>query len=358
VNRTTANAPAGARQGRVTGARRRRRTVAGALVIAALIGGAYAAASAAAGPGPARPGRAGSGTPAPSRSSSPPREPVRLPVGTIGHYAVARERLTLTEHPGAGPRVLQTVVRYPVIPPRAAGAARLARGLFPLLVFAPGYLQCEGSYGSLLRTWASAGYVVAAVNFPVTSCLARGPESDLVNQPRDMAFVIRQMLGISGSRHGALAGLVDPAQIAVAGHSDGGDTVAALVGNTCCLDHKVAAAIVLAGGEWPAMRGTYFPAGTPPVLFVQGSADPINPPSASLQMYRADRGTRFYLNLYGASHLPPYEGSQPPEPTVARVTTEFLNRYVAGQSAAGAVMARAGNVPGTAQLVHGGRLPS
>ncbi len=254
-------------------------------------------------------------------------------------------------------RRLLTQIRYPLAG-RPSTTTRPAKGPFPMIVFAPGFMQCGGPYTRMLRSWASAGYVVAAVNFPVTSCLARGPESDLVNQPRDMAFVIRQMLGISGSGHGALAGLVDPAQIAVAGHSDGGDTVAALVGNTCCLDHKVAAAIVLAGGEWPAMRGTYFPAGTPPMLFVQGSADPINPPSASLQMYRADTGTRFYLNLYGASHLPPYEGSQPPEPTVARVTTEFLNRYVAGQSAAGAVMARAGNVPGTAQLVHGGRLPS
>jgi hypothetical protein len=346
----------------VTAARRRRREVAGALVLAALVGGAYAAASAAAGPGgpgPARTGHGGTATPTGGRSSSPPRPAaVRLPVGTIGRYRVARQSLTLTERSGAGPRVIQTVVRYPAIPPRAAGAAPLARGQFPLLVFAPGYLQCDGSYASLLRTWASAGYVVAGIEFPVTSCRARGPESDLVNQPRDMAFVIRQLLGISGRRHGALAGLVNPARIAVAGHSDGGDTVAALVGNTCCLDHKVVAAIVLAGAEWPAMRGTYFPGGTPPILFVQGSADPINPPPASLQMYRADTGTRFYLDLYGASHLPPYEGSRPPEPIVARVTTEFLNRYVAGQQAAGAAMARAGNVPGTARLVHGGRLPS
>jgi hypothetical protein len=91
---------------------------------------------------------------------------------------------------------------------------------------------------------------------------------------------------------------------------------------------------------------------------VQGSADPVNPPSASMLMYQADTGTRFYLNLYGASHLPPYEGTQPPEPIVARVTTDFLNRYVAGQRPAGAAMTRAGNVPGMAQLVHGGRLPS
>ena len=335
--------------------------MAGAVVIAALAGGGYAAASAATGSASRAPGSPGASSepsthPA-STSPAPPPQPVRLPVGTIGQYAVARERLTLTEPSASGPRVLSTVVRYPVIPHRAAGAAPLVRGLFPLVAFAPGYLQCDGNYSALLKTWASAGYVVAGVNFPVTNCQVQGPETDLVHQPRDMAFVIRRMLAISGQKHGALSGLVDPAEIAAAGQSDGGDTVAALVGNTCCLDHKVKAALILSGAEWPAMRGTWFPGGTSPILFVQGSADPINPPAVSLQMYRADTGTRFYLDLFGASHLPPYEGTHPPEPLVARVTTDFLNRYVAGQRPAVAAMTRQGNVAGVAELVHGGQEP-
>jgi len=334
--------------------------VVGALVIAALTGGAYAVASAATGSAPPAPSPAGAGTHPASSSPPPPPRPVRLPVGTIGRYRIARQTITLTERSAAGPRVLQTVIRYPVIPRRPAGAAPLVRGLFPMVAFAPGYLQCDGSYGSLLRTWASAGYVVAAVNFPVTNCHVQGPEADLVNQPRDMAFVIRRLVAISGQKHGTLSGLVNPGQIAAAGQSDGGDTVAALVGNTCCLDHKVVAAMVLSGAEVPPpmkLRGTYFPSGTPPILFVQGTDDNVNPPSASLAMYQADTGPRFYLELYGASHLPPYEGSQPPEPLVARVTTEFLNRYVAGQRAAGAAMTRAADAAGVANLVRGGQLP-
>ena len=88
---------------------------------------------------------------------------------------------------------------------------------------------------------------------------------------------------------------MNPAQIAAAGQSDGGDTVAALVGNTCCLDRKVVAAMVLSGAEVPPpmkLPGTYFQAATLLILFVQGSADTVNPPSASLQMYQADTGTR------------------------------------------------------------------
>jgi hypothetical protein len=75
-------------------------------------------------------------------------------------------------------------------------------------------------------------------------------------------------------------------------------------------------------------------------------------------MYRADAsGPHFYLDLPGAGHLAPYEGRRPPEPLVARVTVDFLDKYLAGQRAAAAAMRRASRVPGRAVLVGGGRLP-
>ena len=126
-----------------------------------------------------------------------------------------------------------------------------------------------------------AGYVVAAVEFPRTNChVAHPDEGDLVNQPADVASVIRRLLAVSTRSHDVLTGLVNPVKIAVAGHSDGGDTVAALAGNTCCLDRRVKAAIVLAGAEWPPLPGAYFAAAAPPILFVQGTADTWNPPAA------------------------------------------------------------------------------
>jgi dienelactone hydrolase len=290
-----------------------------------------------------------------------PRPPERLPVGTIGRYSVAEQTLRLVDRSRVrlGPRALPTTVWYPVIPAAAAASGRLARGLFPLVVFAPGFAQCGGSYGSLLRTWATAGYVVAAVNFPRTNChLAHPDENDLVHQPADMAYVIRQLLAVSGQSRGLLAGLVDPGKIAAAGQSDGGDTVAALAANTCCRDRAITAAIVLAGAEWPPLGGSYFTQATPPILFVQGDADSINPPAASMMMYQADRtGPRFYLDLFGADHLAPYEGQGPPEPVVARVTVDFLDRYLAGSPGAAAAMQRDGDVAGVATLVSGSRLP-
>ena len=106
------------------------------------------------------------------------------------------------------------------------------------------------------------------------------------------------------------------------------------------------------------MPGRYFSGGAPPMLFTQGSADTVNPPWTSLQLYRADdAGPRYYLDLIGASHLAPYEGTNPVERLVARVTLAFFDRYVLGQAGALKIMTRDGSVPGTAALVSGGQPP-
>ena len=186
--------------------------------------------------------------------------------------------MTFTEPAHAGPadqylgqRTLVTQIWYP----RARGAARP----FPLLLFAPGFLQCPGAYSDLAA-------------------------------------------------------------------------------NTCCTDRRLKAVAVLSGAEWPPMPGRYFPGGAPPMLFTQGSADEINPPWASLQLYRADGASaRYYLDLFGASHLIPYEGTNPVERLTARVTLAFFDRYVLGQPDALETMTRGGNVTGTAALVSGGQPP-
>jgi dipeptidyl aminopeptidase/acylaminoacyl peptidase len=279
-------------------------------------------------------------------------------VGRLGSYRVRRYALELGYRPAgqSARRRLRVFVSYPEVP-RAAGGLR--HGLFPLVVFAPGYRQCAVSYRVLLREWASAGYVVAAVQFPRTNCHVAAPdEADLVHQPADMSQVIGRLLA-AGRRPGdRLSGLVDGARVAVAGHSDGGDTAAAMVASTCCRDGRVSAAVVLAGAEWPAMPGRYFAAPTAPMLFVQGTADTWNPQSASLQLYQADtRGRRYYLALPGSGHFTPYEGGGPPEPVVARVTVDFLDRYLADQAGALGAMRLAGRAVGRDRLVSGGRLP-
>ena len=280
-------------------------------------------------------------------------------VGAGGTYRTGERQVTFTEPAHTGPagqhlgqRTLVTQIWYP----RTRGPA----GPFPLLLFAPGFLQCPGAYSDLLQAWASAGYVVAAVNFPRTNCHlgTEAYEADLVNQPHDMSYVLTRLLALNARPGDPFSGLLDPHEVGAAGQSDGGDTVAALAANTCCTDRRLNAVAVMSGAEWPPMPGRYFPGGAPPMLFTQGSADTINPPWMSLQLYHAD-GTdaRYYLDLFGASHLIPYQGTNPVERIVARVTLAFFDRYVLGQADALKTMTRDGNVTGTAALVSGGQTP-
>jgi fermentation-respiration switch protein FrsA (DUF1100 family) len=304
-------------------------------------------------------------TPSRSAASAGPKTQTPAPapataaaVGGNGSYRTVEGQVTFTEpaHAGPadqylGPRTLVTQLWYP----RARGATRP----FPLLLFAPGFLQCPGAYAHLLQSWASAGYVVAAVTFPRTNCHlgTEAYEPDLVNQAQDMSYVLTSLLALSARPGDSFSGLLDPHEVGAAGHSDGGDTVAALAANTCCTDRRLKAVAVLSGAEW-SLPGRYFRGGAPPMLFTQGTADATNPPWASLQLYRADGGgARYYLDLFGAGHLIPYEGDNPVERLTARVTLAFFDRYVLGQADALETMTRDGNVTGTAVLVSGGRLP-
>jgi predicted dienelactone hydrolase len=307
---------------------------------------------------PAGGGAIASHTPRPGRTST--SDPVvPHPTGQQGDYHVGERPLNFVDHRGAaGERVLHVVVRYPVSDSSEAPGVSFGNP-FPLIVFAPGYAQCDDSYGALLNEWASAGFVVAAVNFPRTNCHIVNPdESDLVNQPADMEFVINKLIQLARQPGNPITELIDATKVAVAGQSDGGDTVAALAAMSCCQDPALRATIVLAGAEWPAFGGTWFSTQTPPMLFVQGTADAINPPAASLQMYAADHtGPRFYLQLTGAGHLTPYTGVSAPEPVVARVTIAFLDHYLASDLIAISAIRRAGDVARVSRLVSGGRLP-
>jgi acetyl esterase/lipase len=254
-------------------------------------------------------------------------------------------------------RHLTTVIDYPLA---QGSASQPAAGPLPVIMFAPGFQLCADSYQPLLQTWASAGYVVAAVNFPRTNCQLKtsADEGDLINQPADVSYALKALLAVSTQPGDLFSGLLNQNEVAAAGHSDGGDTVAAMAANTCCTEPLLKAVAVLSGAVWVPMPGKYFTQATPPMLFSQGSADPTNPPWASVQLYRWDAGTRFYLNLLGADHLNPYTTTLPVEQIVGRTTLAFFDRYVLGQVPAEATMTQDGNVAGTAQLDSGGHVPS
>jgi len=217
-------------------------------------------------------------------------------------------------------RSLPTVVRYPA-----------SKGPRPLIVFAHGYALLPATYARLLRAWAQAGYVVAAPAFPGEKADAPGgpEESDLVNEPRDVSFVIDRLLALNTRRGSALAHRIDPGRIAVAGHSDGAVAALAVADERRVRDPRVRAAIVMSGARPAAMDS--FPRHGPPLLAVQGTADPINAPATTAAYFRLARRPKFLLWLLRASHLPPYTTQEPQLGIVERATVAFLDHYLEGR---------------------------
>ena len=207
-----------------------------------------------------------------------------------------------------------TVVRDPV-----------DAGPHPLIVFAHGFALTPAAYSRLLRTWAEAGFVVAAPVFPLENANAPGgpTESDLANEPRDMSVVIDRLLG------GALGGEIDRTEIAVAGHSDGAVAALAAAYDQRFRDHRIRAAIVMSGAPLPGMGR--FPQHGPPLLAMQGTLDPLNSPATTAAYFRLAQRPKFLLWLLGASHRPPYTDEEPQLRIVERSTIAFLAHYLEGR---------------------------
>jgi dienelactone hydrolase len=238
------------------------------------------------------------------------------------------------------PRTLLTYVRYPASGAPGSGevpgATPAPGGPFPLIVFAHGFAVSPAPYARLLRSWASAGYVVAAPVFPLESAGAPGgpDESDLVNEPTDISFVISRMLAASASAGaGPLAGVLDDARVAVAGQSDGGEAALAAAFSRRYGDRRVKAAVILSGAEMSGVGGYRFAPGGPALLAVQGTADTTNEPRFTYAFFRSARRPKYLLRLIGAQHLPPYTSQQPELGIVERFSASFLDAYVEGRTA-------------------------
>jgi dienelactone hydrolase len=264
----------------------------------------------------------------------------RRSVRIAGRVFTFVDRSRTVRLPGGvvGPRTLTTIVRYPV----PAGRA------LPLIVFGHGFAVTPSPYSALLEAWARAGYVVAAPIFPLENAHAPGGpnEADLINQPRDMSFVITQLVAASGP----LSKLIDPHRIAVSGQSDGGETALAVAYDRFYIDRRVSAAVILSGAEIPGVGGFDFPKPSPPLLATQGTADSINPPSFTNAFFDIAPPPKYLLTMFGASHLGPYTDQEPQLGIVEHVTTAFLDRYLKGEQGALRRLRAAGDVSGVAAV--------
>lgn len=273
-----------------------------------------------------------------------------------GPFPVAHTTLSIVEpaaassDPAAGPRQLPTVVRYP---------ATQAAGPFPLIVFSQGFAEAPQVYSALLHAWAAAGFVVAAPTYPDTDPDAPGglDELDMIHHPTDLRYVIGAVVQAASNPASPLHGRLEPGQVAVVGQSDGGNVSLAVAANTCCSDPAVRAAVILSGAEWIQFGGQYFATRAVPLLVVQGSNDPINPPACSALIYDQAPRPKYFLELVGASHLPPYIDPGADRRGVAEVVTAFLDSYLKGRRSGLQRLLAKANLGGGVRLSAGATSP-
>ena len=279
-------------------------------------------------------------TPATAPSTTVPAAtttPGRYPLITQTLPLVDATRPTVSDGRTISPtRALTTLVWRPAEP-----------GRWPIIVFAHGFQVGPAPYTALLEAWASAGYVVAAPEFPLTDSAIAGAdtdENDIQNQPADVRFVLDALVAPTSP----LSVDIDTSRVVWAGHSDGAET--ALAASIAPVPAgEPAARAVLAMSVSPLIGISH--TANPPIMVTQGDADTINPPALGEQTFEEAAGPKYYLDLLGGGHLPPVEAGSPWLGAVETATLTFLHLYLYGGDPAG--LLEAGTRPGLTTIRAG-----
>ena len=232
-----------------------------------------------------------------------------------------------------GDRPLPTTVWYPAVD----GAP--ASGRFPVMLFSHGLHSAPSDFADMLRTWARAGFVIAAPAYPHTSRDAEDFDSgDLVNQPADASSVLDQLLALRGDPVGAM---LDPDRLAAGGHSGGGITTDGLF--SAQRDERLKAGIVISGTDF---QGTPFTGPAAAMLFVHGTEDDSVAYRAGRTVFRAVPWSRAMLTITDGGH--DIDGAS--FDTITGTATEFLRWALYGDEAAKGRIRSAAALDGVATL--------
>ena len=256
--------------------------------------------------------------------------------------------------PATSSRKLPLTVHYPTT--GSAGVAVVenapsASGTYPLLVFAHGYAITAADYDPLTRDLAAAGFIVVAPDFPLSSLIYPGPptQSDMPEQALDVSFVIN-VFQTPSSLPAVLQGHVAATKVSIVGHSDGGATVAATSGHSCCLDARVGASVALAGDQGGFFRGAWFQPAAAPQLFIHGTADADVPFGHSRKLYEDTVVTKMLVSVTNGVHWDPFVSSATQRPVVIRLVVDFLRAHALGDAAARSRLVADANADGVLRL--------
>ncbi len=170
------------------------------------------------------------------------------------------------DYPGEARRTLQTRIWYP------KGTIVSA----PLVIYSHGFMSKRYGGSYLAEHLASHGYIVAAMDYPLTHFFAPGGPlvKDVVNQPADISFLLDQFLSWNQEAGHQFYNAIDAHRIGVVGLSLGGMTSTLVAFHPAFGDPRIAAAVSIAGPTFPFAE-SFFQFHSVPFLMIASPLDPM-----------------------------------------------------------------------------------
>lgn len=198
------------------------------------------------------------------------------------------------DYSGDRQRSMQGDVWYPG---EAEASAR------PLLVFSHGFTSLRSNGAYLAEYLASHGFVVVAVDYPLTYMSAPGGPmlEDVVNQPGDISFLIDTLTGYSAVAGHALSGKIDAGRIGVFGISLGGLTSTLVGFHPQMKDPRVGAVLSIAGPS-NFLTERFFTHVDLPFMMLAGDLDVLVPYASNAEPVPQKMPSAELVTLHGGSH--------------------------------------------------------
>lgn len=222
-----------------------------------------------------------------------------------------------------GARVLPTMIVLPVVSPGTT---------VPVMEFAHGWHSNPRVYASVLRGWASAGFLVVAPSSPEMArgkgLLPQGAAS--LRQAGDLPVVLTDVLRMS------LPVTPDTSEIALAGHSEGACTVADMAFNPRYRDPRIDAYLIFSGARTSINYGrARFHANPKPVFIADSRDDEFGDFAEAGPLYRQARGRKVLVAIgRDDRHLAPWTVSTLFHERIWNATIEFASWAFTGRGSA------------------------